>query len=141
MLVLVSGGAGYIGSHTVMQLIAAGHDVVIVDNFSNSKPSVVVRLEALTGCHLPVHAFDLLDGNKTEQVFAGLAIDAVVHFAGYKAVGESVEKPLEYYENNLGATFSLVRAMRRYDVDKLVFSSSATVYGEDQAGATEDRRT
>src|SRR6478672_1955986 len=110
MHVLVSGGAGYIGSHTVIQLIAAGHDVLIVDNFANSKPAVINRLEAITGEHLPVHAFDL---RAHEQ------IDAVIHFAGLKAVGESVEKPLEYYENNLVSTFSLVRAMSRHDVHRL----------------------
>src|SRR6476620_6850760 len=141
MRVLVSGGAGYIGSHTVVQLIAAGHEVVIVDNFANSKPAVVNRLEALTDTHLPVHAFDLTDVDKTEHLFAHEHIDAVIHFAGLKAVGESVEMPLEYYENNLGSTFSLVRAMRRHGVDKLVFSSSATVYGRDQEAATEDRTT
>ncbi len=129
MRVLVSGGAGYIGSHTVVQLVAAGHEVVIVDSFANAKPTVVNRLEALTGTHLPVHGFDLRDEDKTQHLFAHEKIDAVIHFAGLKAVGESVEKPLEYYENNLGATFSLVRAMRRHHVDKLVFSSSATVYG------------
>ncbi|GAA1245200.1 UDP-glucose 4-epimerase GalE [Oryzihumus leptocrescens] len=141
MRVLVSGGAGYIGSHTVVQLIAAGHDVLVVDNFANSKPAVVNRLEAITGQHLPVHAFDLRDHDKTEHLFAHEQIDAVIHFAGLKAVGESVEKPLEYYENNLVSTFSLVRAMRRHGVDKLVFSSSATVYGTDQEAATEDRPT
>jgi UDP-glucose 4-epimerase len=130
MRVLVSGGAGYIGSHTVLQLIAAGHDVLVVDNFANAKPTVVNRLEALSGRHLPVHAFDLRDADKTEHLFAHEQIDAVIHFAGHKAVGESVEKPLEYYENNLGSTFSLVRAMQRHQVTKLVFSSSATVYGE-----------
>jgi UDP-glucose 4-epimerase len=130
MRVLVSGGAGYIGSHTVVQLLAAGHDVVVVDNFSNAKASVVGRLEAITGRHLPVEAFDLTDIDKTEHLFAQERFDAVVHFAGFKAVGESVEKPLEYYENNLGTTFSLVRAMRRHGVRKLVFSSSATVYGD-----------
>ena len=88
-----------------------------------------------------MHAFDLCDYDKTEHLFAAEDFDAVIHFAGYKAVGESVAKPLDYYENNLGSTFSLVRAMQRYDVDKLVFSSSATVYGTDQAGATEDRPT
>ena len=141
MRVLVSGGAGYIGSHTVVQLIAAGHDVLVVDNFANSKPAVVNRLEAITGRHLPVHAFDLRDHDKTEHLFAHEEIDAVIHFAGLKAVGESVEKPLEYYENNLVSTFSLVRAMKRHGVDKLVFSSSATVYGTDQEAATEDRPT
>jgi UDP-glucose 4-epimerase len=141
MKVLVSGGAGYIGSHTVVRLVEAGHDVVIVDNFSNSVPAVVGRLEALTGTSLPVHAFDLRDVDKIEHLFAAEQYDAVIHFAGFKAVGESVAKPLDYYENNLGSTFSLVRAMRRYGVERLVFSSSATVYGTDQAGATEDRPT
>ncbi len=131
MHVLVSGGAGYIGSHTVIQLIAAGHDVLIVDNFANSKPTVVNRLEAITGRPVQLMSFDLCDADKTEHLFANEPIDAVVHFAGFKAVGESVEKPLEYYENNLGTTFSLVRAMQRHGVDKLVFSSSATVYGPD----------
>ena len=90
MRVLVSGGAGYIGSHTVLQLIAAGHDVLVVDNFANAKPTVVNRLEALSGRHLPVHAFDLRDADKTEHLFAHEEIDAVIHFAGFKAVGESV---------------------------------------------------
>ena len=130
MRVLVSGGAGYIGSHTVLALIEAGHDVVVVDDFSNSKPTVVGRMEALAGTHIPVHSFDLTDRDKTEHLFATGGIDAVIHFAGFKAVGESVEMPLEYYTNNLDATFSLVRAMRRYDVHRLVFSSSATVYGD-----------
>ena len=141
MKILVSGGAGYIGSHTVVQLVAAGYDVVIVDNFSNSHPTVTGRLEALTGTRIALHSFDLTDHDKTEHLFATEHFDGVIHFAGHKAVGESVEKPLEYYENNLVSTFALVRAMQRYDVDKLVFSSSATVYGEDQAAATEDRRT
>jgi UDP-glucose 4-epimerase len=95
----------------------------------------------LTGTSLPLHSFDLCDYDKTEHLFAVEDFDAVIHFAGYKAVGESVAKPLDYYENNLVSTFSLVRAMQKYDVDKLVFSSSATVYGTDQAGATEDQRT
>lgn len=141
MKILVSGGAGYIGSHTVIQLVAAGHDVVIVDNFSNAHPTVLGRMESLTGTALTLHAFDLCDYDKTEHLFAAEDFDAVIHFAGYKAVGESVAKPLDYYENNLGSTFSLVRAMQRHDVDKLVFSSSATVYGTEQAGATEDQRT
>lgn len=131
MRVLVSGGAGYIGSHTTLQVLAAGHDVVVVDNFSNAKPSVMARLEALAGQPIEVHGFDLTDRDKTEHLFATEQFDAVIHFAGFKAVGESVEKPLEYYENNLDSTFSLVRAMRRHGVKKLVFSSSATVYGED----------
>jgi UDP-glucose 4-epimerase len=142
MRVLVSGGAGYIGSHTVVQLVAAGHEVVVVDNFSNAKPTVIGRVEALTGSHLPVHAFDVTDRDKTERLFAEAAFDAVIHFAGFKAVGESVAKPLEYYENNLDSTFSLVRAMRRHGVRKLVFSSSATVYGaEPPLPMTEDLPT
>jgi len=129
MRVLVTGGAGYIGSHTVIQLIAAGHDVLVVDNFANAKPAVVNRIESITGKPLGVHAFDLRDADRTEQLFASEQIDAVVHFAGHKAVGESVEKPLEYYQNNLVSTFVLADAMLRHDVTKLVFSSSATVYG------------
>jgi UDP-glucose 4-epimerase len=133
MRVLVTGGAGFIGSHTVVQLVAAGHDVLIVDSFANAKPAVVSRLELLTDRKLPVHVFDLRDTDRTEQLFAKEQIDAVIHFAGHKAVGESVENPLKYYENNLGSTFSLVGAMARHGVRKLVFSSSATVYGENAA--------
>ena len=130
MRVLVSGGAGYIGSHTVVHLTAAGHDVLVVDNFGNAKPAVMARLDALTDTHIPVHAFDLTDRDKTEHLFATEQIDAVVHFAGLKAVGESVQLPLDYYENNLRSTFSLLRAMRRHGCSTLVFSSSATVYGD-----------
>ncbi|MGL5851556.1 MAG: SDR family NAD(P)-dependent oxidoreductase, partial [Phycicoccus sp.] len=99
MRVLVSGGAGYIGSHTVVQLVAAQHDVVVVDSFANATPSVVGRVEALTGRALDVRSFDLTDHDKTEHLFAHERFDAVIHFAGFKAVGESVAKPLEYYEN------------------------------------------
>ncbi len=130
MRVLVSGGAGYIGSHTVVQLVAAGHEVVVVDDFGNAKPAVMGRLDALTGTHIPVQAFDLTDKDKTERLFATTQIDAVIHFAGLKAVGESVQIPLDYYENNLESTFSLLRAMRRHGCRTLVFSSSATVYGD-----------
>lgn len=131
MRVCVSGGAGYIGSHTVLALVRAGHDVVVVDDFSNSKPTVMSRVEALAGRSIETHAFNLCDVDKTEHFFATTDIDAVIHFAGFKAVGESVEKPLDYYVNNLDSTLSLVRAMRKQGVDKLVFSSSATVYGEE----------
>jgi len=133
MRVLVSGGAGFIGSHTVVQLVAAGHEVLVVDNFSNAKPAVIHRIESITGQHLQVHEFDLRDRDRTERLFAQESIDAVIHFAGYKAVGESVGQPLRYYENNLGSTFTLVGAMARHGVSKLVFSSSATVYGESVA--------
>ncbi|NNG38594.1 UDP-glucose 4-epimerase GalE [Flexivirga sp. ID2601S] len=130
MRVLVSGGAGYIGSHTVLALLDHGHDAVIVDDFANSKPTVLGRLEALSGKQIPLHSFDLTDADKTERLFAQEEFDAVIHFAGHKAVGESVAKPLEYYRNNLDSTFSLARAMTRHGVDRLVFSSSATVYGD-----------
>ena len=130
MRVLVSGGAGYIGSHTVLALIASGHEVVVADDFRNSKPTVLPRLESLSGTSIPLYAVDLTDPDKTEQIFAEQPIDAVIHFAGLKAVGESVAKPLEYYRNNLDSTFSLLTAMRRHGVGRLVFSSSATVYGD-----------
>jgi UDP-glucose 4-epimerase len=130
MRVLVTGGAGYIGSHTVIRLVEAGHDVVVVDDFSNSKPSVIPRLEAIVGRPLVVHAFDLCDRGRTMALFAEEQVDAVIHFAGFKAVGESVRRPLAYYENNLGSTFSLLDAMAAHGTRTLVFSSSATVYGD-----------
>ena len=130
MRVLVTGGAGYIGSHTVVQLVAAGHTPVVVDSYVNSRPSVLPRLEELTGTTIESHAFDLRDADKTSAVLAEGCFDAVIHFAGLKAVGESSQIPLEYYDNNLGTTFALLRAMERHGVRQLVFSSSATVYGE-----------
>ncbi|MEY9945690.1 UDP-glucose 4-epimerase GalE [Kitasatospora sp. GAS1066B] len=131
MRILVTGGSGYIGSHTTLQLIAAGHEVVIADNFSRSKPSVLGRLESLSGVPIKHHVIDLTDQDETDRLFAQGAFDAVIHFAGLKAVGESVAMPLEYYANNLGSTLSVLAAMRAHGVKKLVFSSSATVYGED----------
>ena len=130
MRVLVTGGAGYIGSHTVVQLVAAGHTPVVVDSYVYSRPSVLPRLEELTGTTIESHAFDLRDADKTSAVLAEGGFDAVIHFAGLKAVGESSQIPLEYYDNNLGTTFALLRAMERHGVRQLVFSSSATVYGE-----------
>jgi UDP-glucose 4-epimerase len=130
MRILVTGGAGYIGSHTTLQLIAAGHEAVVVDDFSRSKRSVVPRLETLAGRPIEVHVLDLTDVGGTDELLASGSYDAVVHFAGLKAVGESVEQPLMYYRNNLGSTFSLLAAMGRHGVHKVVFSSSATVYGE-----------
>jgi UDP-glucose 4-epimerase len=130
MRILVSGGAGYIGSHTTLQLLAAGHDAVVVDDFRRSKRSVLPRLEALAGGPIEVHEVDLTDRAATESLLAQEAFDAVIHFAGLKAVGESVEKPLDYYTNNLDSTLSLLGAMERHGVRRIVFSSSATVYGE-----------
>ncbi|HYN29879.1 MAG TPA: UDP-glucose 4-epimerase GalE [Dermatophilaceae bacterium] len=129
MRVLVTGGAGYIGSHTVLQLLAAGHEVEVVDSFVNAKPSVVPRLEELAGRALTVHRLDLTDTDGTDGLLARGRYDGVVHFAALKAVGESVQRPLDYYANNLGTTFSLVRAMQRHGGRHFVFSSSATVYG------------
>jgi UDP-glucose 4-epimerase len=130
MRILVTGGAGYIGSHTTLQLIAAGHEPVIVDDFSHSKHAVIPRLEALAGRPIEVAEVDLTDREATEALVAAGSFDAVIHFAGLKAVGESVEQPLEYYRVNLGSTLSLLSAMSRHGVHVIVFSSSATVYGE-----------
>lgn len=130
MRILVTGGTGYIGSHTAVQLIKAGHDVIIVDNLSRSKRSVLDRIERLSSKNVEFHELDLVDEPRTGAFFAETDVDAVVHFAGLKAVGESVNMPIEYYSNNIGSTLSLLRAMRRHEVNKLVFSSSATVYGE-----------
>ncbi|MBK9102455.1 MAG: UDP-glucose 4-epimerase GalE [Austwickia sp.] len=148
MRVLVSGGAGYIGSHTVIALVEAGHDVLVVDDFSNAKPAVVPRLESIVGRPVPVVVADVADTGAITAVFADAAdspqgpIDAVIHFAGYKAVGESVAKPLDYYRNNIGSTIALVTAMAAHEVKRLVFSSSATVYGaEPPVPMTEDLPT
>ena len=129
MSILVTGGAGYIGSHTVLELIDNGYDVVIVDNFSNSKPVVLDRLKEITGKEIRFYEMDLCDKDKLRVVFNKEKIDAVIHFAGYKAVGESVSKPLMYYRNNIDSTLSLLEVMNEYEVKKIVFSSSATVYG------------
>ena len=129
MKVLLTGGAGYIGSHTVVEMHEAGHDVVVVDNFSNSSPRSMERVAKIIGKMPAVYEADVCDEAALDRIFSEHKIDAVVHFAGLKAVGESVSKPLEYYQNNLISTFSLLRAMKRADVRKLIFSSSATVYG------------
>lgn len=129
MKVLLTGGAGYIGSHTIVEMCRAGADVVVVDNFVNSSPKVIARVEEITGRRIPLYTADVADEAAMDKLFAAEKIDAVVHFAGLKAVGESVRKPLEYYANNLDSTLSLLRAMRRAGVHKLIFSSSATVYG------------
>ncbi len=139
MAILVTGGAGYIGSHTCVELLTAGYELVIVDNFANSKPEVLKRIEEITGKTFRFYAVDLLEQEKLEQVFAENEIEVVVHFAGLKAVGESVEKPLSYYQNNVTGTLILCAVMQKYGVKKIVFSSSATVYGvPDSVPITED---
>ncbi|WP_034549693.1 UDP-glucose 4-epimerase GalE [Carnobacterium funditum] len=129
MAILVTGGAGYIGSHTTVELLNAGYEVVIVDDYSNSKPEVLNRIKEITGKEFSFHEVNILDKPALEKVFQTHDLEAVIHFAGYKAVGESVAKPLKYYHNNLTGTFVLAELMEQYNVKKMVFSSSATVYG------------
>ena len=129
MKVLLTGGAGYIGSHTALCLLEAGYDVVILDNLSNSSPEALKRVERLTGKKAPLIVGDCTDEKTLTEVFEQNKINAVIHFAGLKAVGESVAKPLDYYQNNLDATMALCRVMPKFNCDVLVFSSSATVYG------------
>ncbi|RMG51464.1 MAG: UDP-glucose 4-epimerase GalE [Gammaproteobacteria bacterium] len=132
MKILVTGGAGYIGSHTCLALLEAGHEVVVYDNLSNSSAEAVRRVERLTGRPLPLVVGDIRDRSLMEATLREQGSDAVIHFAGLKAVGESVEQPLRYYDNNVGGTISLLQAMESCAVHQLVFSSSATVYGEPQ---------
>lgn len=129
MKILLTGGAGFIGSHTYVELLNAGHEAVIVDNFYNSSVQVIQRLEKITGKPVVYYDVDVCDKNALSEVFGYHNFDAVIHFAGYKAVGESVIKPLEYYRNNLDSTLSLCEVMRSHKVNRIVFSSSATVYG------------
>lgn len=130
MAILLAGGAGYIGSHTAVEMIEAGYDVVIVDDFYNSSAESVRRVEKITGKKIPLYEADVTDADALRNIFAAEQIDAVVHFAGMKAVGESVEKPLMYYENNLGTTFALLKVMKEFGCRRFIFSSSATVYGD-----------
>lgn len=127
--ILATGGTGYIGSHAVVELVKAGYEVEIIDNLYNSKATVLGKIAELTGVGPKFYAVDLCDRAALMEVFARGNYDAVIHFAGLKSVGESVEQPLRYYENNVGGTLNLLEAMRAYGVKKLVFSSSATVYG------------
>ncbi len=130
MAVLITGGLGYIGSHTVLELTAAGYDVVIADNLSNSKPEVFERLKELSGRNdIPFIKAELCNEDEVEKIFSNYEIDSVIHFAGLKAVGESVEKPLNYYSVNLTSALNVLHAMKRHGVKNFVFSSSATVYG------------
>lgn len=130
MRILVTGGAGYIGSHTCVELLNLGYEVVVVDNLCNSSEESLNRVEKITGKKPVFYKADLLDRDALEGIFAKESVDAVIHFAGLKAVGESVAKPLEYYHNNLTGTLVLCDVMRNYGVKKIIFSSSATVYGD-----------
>jgi UDP-glucose 4-epimerase len=130
MRILTTGGAGYIGSHTNVELLEAGHEVIVVDNLANSKKESIDRVEQISGKKIKFYQVDLLDYCELEKIFQQEQIDAVIHFAGLKAVGESVEKPLSYYQNNLTGSLNLCDLMQKYQVYKLVFSSSATVYGD-----------
>jgi UDP-glucose 4-epimerase len=139
--ILVTGGAGYIGSHTVVELLNAGHQVVIVDNLCNSSAKVLDRIEALAGKNFSFVQADVRDSAALDRIFAEHRIDGVIHFAGLKAVGESVAQPLRYFDNNIGSTLALLQAMDRANVRRIVFSSSATVYGDpDQVPITENSR-
>ena len=130
MKFLVTGGAGFIGSHTCVELLSSGYEVVIVDNLLNSKASVVDRVATITGKRPTLVQADVRDVAALRGVFSGHKIDAVIHFAGLKAVGESVQQPLQYYDNNIGSTLALCQVMAEFGVFQLVFSSSATVYGD-----------
>ena len=139
MAILVTGGAGYIGSHTVVELQNAGYDVVVVDNLSNASEESLKRVEKITGKPAAFYKADILDREALEEIFTKEKIETVIHFAGLKAVGESVEKPWEYYNNNITGTLTLVDVMRKHNVKNIIFSSSATVYGTPkQVPVTED---
>ena len=129
MKILVTGGAGFIGSHTLIELVEAGHTPVVVDNLSNSSPKAIERVEKIVGTTIPFYNVDIRDREGLEKVFAENTFDCCIHFAGLKAVGESVQKPWEYYENNIGGTLVLVDVMRKHGCKNIIFSSSATVYG------------
>jgi UDP-glucose 4-epimerase len=130
MKILVTGGAGYIGTHTCIELIEAGYEVVVIDNLCNSSLEALKRVDSITQCNIPFYQADVRDKAALTQIFEQHAIDGVIHFAGLKAVGESVEKPIEYYDTNVGGTFILAEVMRDFNCKTFVFSSSATVYGD-----------
>lgn len=130
MKILVTGGAGYIGSHTDVELLNAGHEVIVVDNLYNADEKALERVEEITGKKVKFYKVDLLDKEALNRVFDQEQVDAVIHFAGLKAVGESVRKPVEYYENNIGGTLNLIDVMKNHNVKNIIFSSSATVYGD-----------
>ena len=142
MSILVTGGAGYIGSHTAIELLNEGREIVIIDNFSNSKPEVLEKIKEITKKDFKFYEIDYLNQDALEKVFEENEIEAVMNFAGYKAVGESVQKPLEYYKNNISGAVVLLETMKKYNVKKFIFSSSATVYGEpERIPITEECKT
>ncbi len=142
MAILLPGGAGYIGSHTAIELLEEGKEIVIIDNFSNSNPKVLEAIKEITGKDFKFYEMDYMDKEKLEKVFEENKIEAVINFAGYKAVGESVQKPIEYYTNNISGALVLLDTMRKYGCKKFIFSSSATVYGEpERIPLTEDCKT
>jgi UDP-glucose 4-epimerase len=142
MRILVTGGAGYIGSHTSVDLLETGYDLTVIDNLANSKAEALQRVQRLTGKTLDFYQVDLLDTDALSAAFAAHPVDAVIHFAAYKAVGESVAKPLEYYQNNVAGTINLLDVMRKHNCKNLVYSSSCTVYGEPKVvPITEDHPT
>ena len=129
MKILVTGGAGYIGSHTIIELLSNGHEVVVIDNLSNSSVEALARVEQITGKKVEFHEADVRDKSALDAIFSAHTIDAVIHFAGLKSVGQSVSQPIEYYSNNIDSTLVLLEKVQQYGVKKFVFSSSATVYG------------
>lgn len=131
MSILITGGAGYIGSHTCVELLKNAYDIVVVDNYSNSHPESLLRVQKITGKRFPFYELDVTDEKLLGEIFQQHDIDCVIHFAGLKAVGESVQKPIEYYDNNINCTLALCKVMKNYNVKKFVFSSSATVYRAD----------
>ncbi|MFR2570503.1 MAG: UDP-glucose 4-epimerase GalE [Clostridia bacterium] len=142
MAILLPGGAGFIGSHTAVELLNAGKEIIIIDDFSNSKPSVLEAIKKITGKDFKFYEMNYMDKEKLEKVFEENKIEAVLNFAGYKAVGESVEKPIEYYTNNISGALVLLDVMRKYNCKKFIFSSSATVYGEpEKIPLTEECKT
>ena len=142
MAILLPGGAGYIGSHTAIELLKKGYEVVIIDNFSNSNPKVLDAIKKITGKEFKFYEMDYMNREKLEKVFEENKIDAVINFAGYKAVGESVQKPIEYYTNNISGALVVLETMRKYGCKKFIFSSSATVYGDPETiPLTEECRT
>ena len=133
MKILVTGGTGYIGSHTVLELLKNNYEVIIIDNLSNSKIEVVEKLKQLSKKEFVFIKGDVCDYDLLKSIFKENKIDAVVHFAGYKAVGESVSNPIKYYDNNINSTLVLIKVMKEYNCKKIVFSSSATVYGKPES--------